>query len=411
MKALLPVKLFVATVYVLCLGEVFVRLFAPVAIIPRYITRTSYGVRGNIPNARYQHFTPDVSVEYRINSAGFRSDVEYPLKKPEGGCRVLMFGDSFMMGYEANLEDTIPYRLEQSLRASGKPCDVINMAVSGFGTAEMLVALENNGLAYSPDAIVFEWHSTDLDDNVRSGLYDISDGKLRRVHETYLPAVSIQDTLQQFAIYRFLSQYSQLYSAARETLTVRVKAALVHFREANTAAGSDEEGAANDSSSQGGDQSYEGRLAALLLTEAAKVARSHDARFYVLDIPAEQKDGHVQSTFDLVDQPVVAPLHVVHLDTELNRIFDGGVQIFYHRGHGHFTPTGYHAAASALFDAMKADADVPVSHDETSTSTPVMTSTSPGSTSPAASSAGGSLAISPTRLVESAPTQPDRRRP
>jgi hypothetical protein len=399
MKALLPLKLLAATVYVLCLGEVFVRLFAPVAIVPRYITRTSYGVRGNIPDARYKHFTPDVSVEYRINHAGFRSDVEYPVKKPDGTCRVLMFGDSFMMGYETNLEDTIPYRLEQSLREAGRPCDVINMGVSGFGTSEMLVALENNGLAYSPDAVVFEWHSTDFDDNVRSGLYDISDGKLRRVHETYLPAVSIQDTLQQFAVYRFLSQYSELYSAAREMLTVRVKAALVNFREADSNAGADEEGAANESASQGADQSYEGRLAALLLAEAAKVASSHDARFYVLDIPAEQKDGHVKSTFDLVDQSVVAPLDVVHLDGKLNRLFDDGVQIFYHRGHGHFTPTGYHAAASALFDEMQT-----ASREETSTR-PVGTSMPSSAASATTSTSHGTLPSEPTRLVESARTQ------
>jgi hypothetical protein len=404
MKALLPVKLFLATVYVLCLGEVFVRLFAPVAIIPRYITGTSYGVRGNIPHARYKHFTPDVSVEYRINGAGFRSDVEYPLKKPAGTCRVLMFGDSFMMGYEANLEDTIPYSLQQSLRQAGKQCDVINMAVSGFGTAEMLVALENNGLAYSPDAIVFEWHSTDLEDNVRSGLYDIANGQLRRVHDTYLPAVSIQDSLQKFAFYRLLSQYSELYSAAREMLTIRVKAALVHFREGNNDTGADEESAANDSASNGSDQSYEGRLAAMLLAEAAKVARSHGARFYVLDIPAEQADGHVKSTFNLVDQTVAAPLDVVHLDDALNRIFDEGVPIFYHRGHGHFTPAGYHAAANALFDEMQT-ADVELSREETPTSAPVGTSLS----SSTASSPHGTLAINPTPYADGARTQLDDR--
>jgi hypothetical protein len=404
MKALLPLKLIAATVYVLCLGEIFVRLFAPVAIIPRYITRTSYGVRGNIPGAVYKHFTPDVSVEYRINSAGFRSDVEYPVKKPEGTCRVLMFGDSFMMGYETNLEDTIPYRLEQSLRAAGKPCDVINMGVSGFGTAEMLVALENNGLAYSPDAIVFEWHSTDFDDNVRSGLYDIADGKLRRVHETYLPAVSIQDTLQKFAVYRFLSQYSELYSAARETLTVRIKAALVHFREAEPQAGADEEGVPSDSASKDADQSYEARLAALLLADAAQVASSHGAKFYILDIPAEQADGHVKSTFDAVEHTGAAPPNVVHLDAALNRMFDGGTQIFYHRGHGHFTPTGYHAAASELFAAMRAD-DGPLPREETPTSTPQSTSRSSNLAAPLASSADDALPDRPTQVAESTRTQ------
>jgi len=404
MKPLRPVKILLATVYVLCLGEVFVRLFAPVPIIPRYITHTSYGVRGNIPGAVYKHFTPDVSVEYRIDSAGFRSDVEYPLKKPEGTCRVLMFGDSFMMGYEADLEDTIPYRLEQSLRESGKPCDVINMGVSGFGTAEMLVALENNGLAYSPDAIVFEWHSTDFDDNVRSGLYDIADGKLRRVHETYLPAVSIQDTLQQFAVYRFLSQYSELYSAVRETLTIQIKAALVHFREAEPQAGADEEGVPNESSSKDADQDYEARLAALLLAQAAQVASSHGAKFYVLDIPAEQADGHVKSTFDAVERTGAAPPNVVHLDGALNRIFDGGVQIFYHRGHGHFTPTGYHAAASELFEAMRG-ADGPLPREETPASAPQRTSRSSSLLAPVASSADGALPDRPTQVAESARAQ------
>jgi hypothetical protein len=384
MKALLPLKVFAATIYVLCLGEVFVRLFAPVAIMPRYITGTSYGVRGNIPGSRYKHFTGDVSVEYRINSAGFRSDVEYPLKKPEGGCRIAMFGDSFMMGYEANLEDTIPYRLEHAMRESGRPCEVINMAVSGFGTAEMLVALENNGLAYSPDAIVFEFHRTDLDDNVRSGLYDISDGKLRRVRETYLPAVSIQDKLQGFAVYRFLSQYSQLYSAARETLNARAKVALEYLRKADSDAGADEEGTANDSAVEGSDKNYEGRLTALLLVEAAKVASSHGARFYVLDIPGgpdRQSHGHVTSSFDLVDQSIVASLHVVHPEGELDKLLDKGVEAFYHKGPGHFTPSGYHAVAAALFDAMRT-ADAPPKREETSASAPVDTSIS---SSPASS--------------------------
>src|SRR4029079_9562576 len=99
----------------------------------------------------------------------------------------------------------------------------------------------------------------------------------------------------------------------------------------------------------------------------------HGARFYVLDIPGgpdRQSHGHVTSSFDLVDQSIVSSLHVVHPEGELDKLLDKGVETFYHKGPGHFTPSGYHAVAAALFDAMRS-ADAPPKGEETSTSAPV----------------------------------------
>jgi hypothetical protein len=110
-KAGLVISLVLGAAYVLVLGEIFVRLFAPTAIMPRYVAATSYGVRGNAPSSHYWHFTPEVSVEYSINASGFRADREYPVAKPDGVCRVVLYGDSFFMGYEVDLSDSFAVRM------------------------------------------------------------------------------------------------------------------------------------------------------------------------------------------------------------------------------------------------------------------------------------------------------------
>src|SRR6185312_762955 len=91
--------------------------------------------------------------------------------------------------------------------------------------------------------------------------------------------------------------------------------------------------------------------------------------------------GHVTSSFDLVDQAIVASLNVVRPGGELDKLLDKGVDPFYHKGPGHFTPSGYHAVAAALFDAMRS-ADAPPKREETSASAPVGASIS---SSPASS--------------------------
>ena len=51
--------------YTLLFAEGFVRVFDPQPLMPRYISGTDWGVRGNIPHARYWHHTPEIDVQYR----------------------------------------------------------------------------------------------------------------------------------------------------------------------------------------------------------------------------------------------------------------------------------------------------------------------------------------------------------
>ncbi len=347
-------RIILGGVYVVLLGEAFVRIFAPEPIFPRYVQAADYGIRMNVPGAHYKSFTPDDTTEYRINRAGFRADVEYDVKKPDGGCRVLMLGDSFMVGYEVNVEHTIPYLVERALADAGLNCEVINMGVSGFGTAEMLVELERIGFQYSPDAVVFEWHFTDFDDNVRSGLYRLNGDTLEIGATEYLPAVEIRRKLMALPLYPLVIQYSQLYSAVREMASIRAKSILVELSAAREPQATAVAAAAGTGGTAPSRPPYPVRLAAKLLHEAERVSEAHGARFYVLDIPRKQPGGvaAVSSLPQFSEFGLLDDLAVVDLDRSLNREVAECRKVYYEGGAGHFNQRGYSIAAARLADAL-----------------------------------------------------------
>jgi hypothetical protein len=95
--------------------------------------------------------TADFTVDYRTNSRGFR-DVEHTLEKPEGVYRVVVLGDSFMEAGQVALEESFPRLLEQ--RLAGRRAEVVNLGISGYGTLQELLMLQEEGLRYDPDLVV-----------------------------------------------------------------------------------------------------------------------------------------------------------------------------------------------------------------------------------------------------------------
>jgi len=155
-RALLAVAL---VVYTLLFAEGYLRVFDPQPLMPRYITGTAWGVRGNIPRARYWHHTPEVDVEYRINAQGLRADQDYPFAKPAGTCRVGIFGDSFLFGLEVDIRDGFADRLEKRLAQRGMRVQVLNFSVGGFGTAEMLQTMAQAWRPWRAYAVLHLWRS------------------------------------------------------------------------------------------------------------------------------------------------------------------------------------------------------------------------------------------------------------
>ena len=323
--------------YTLAFAELFVRIFHPQALMPRYVTGTSWGVRGNIPNASYWHDTPDVHVQYRINSQGMRADREYPLQAPPLTCRVAVFGDSFFMGYEVSLEDTYAAQLEALLRAQGFSVEVLNFSVSGFGTAEMLRTYEGFARNFGPNIVVFEWHHTDPDDNLRSGLYRLENDEIRPGKATYLPAVKTQDFLMRFALFRLASDHSHLYTFLRESAATFAKRTLA-------ARGRKASGETRDVEPgtfvPGGAIKRSGRLSAALLIHTQRLLEHEGRDFYLVEIPRSSGRTQFHSPAEALPDATRAQLKIVSPMAVFKKVASPTVQLYYGRGPGHLTPLG-----------------------------------------------------------------------
>lgn len=206
-----------ALVYAGLFAEGFLRVMAPQVLMPRYITDTDYGIRGNIPNAVYRQLTPEADVEMRINAQGMRADRDIAEAKPPATCRIALMGDSYFMGYEVDYEHTLGALLETRFAEEGYGVEVLNFAVSGFSTEEMLRVFEARARDYAPDIIVYQFNGGDFGDNMRPGLYRMdADGVPRPTEASYLPGVDVRNFLMQFSAYRWLISSSHAYSAIRE---------------------------------------------------------------------------------------------------------------------------------------------------------------------------------------------------
>lgn len=105
----------------------------------------------------YLVYTYDPATEPTANSLGFTSP-ERPLRKPAGTLRVACFGGSTTAGPRA-----WPHHLEEALNAAlDAPVEVLNFGVSGWTSAEGVVAHALLARSFSPDAVVVHHVNNDI---------------------------------------------------------------------------------------------------------------------------------------------------------------------------------------------------------------------------------------------------------
>jgi hypothetical protein len=346
--------------FTLAYAEGFVRLFDPQPIMPRYVTGTSYGVRGNIPNAHYWHTTPEVEVEFRINSLGMRDTREFPYQKPPATCRIALFGDSFFMGYELKYDDTFAHRLEAQLRDHGVNAEVLNFAVSGFGTAEMIRTYEAMGSRFGPDVVIFQWHSTDPDDNVRARLFSLQEGRIAPTNATYLPSIATQDMLLKWKLYRLVADHSHLYSFIREGVAKIAKKMLVSLHgagsviDANASALEDEQTPA--SFTEGSKSISPGaRLSAALLNYAKTTVTEAGNSFYVVEIPLKYSRTEFKSSIAVLPEKTLSQLKVISPLDSFRKLASPDRKLFFEQGQGHITPIAVNALVDVATSVLLSD--------------------------------------------------------
>ena len=198
----------------LLVGEICLRLFAPQNIVPRYVETAPYGIRKNVANVRGEMLTDEYRHTFNTNSQGFRGLKEYSVEKRPDTYRVVVLGDSVALGYGVGDDETFSALLERELSRT-RPAEVINMGVSGFGTAEELILLRNVGLKYDPDLVILAYFPNDPYNNAVSGLFRLVEGKLAESQESTEPAIYIRDRLNKIPGYSFFCQHSHLVNFVR----------------------------------------------------------------------------------------------------------------------------------------------------------------------------------------------------
>jgi lysophospholipase L1-like esterase len=131
----------------ICLG--CVAAFVAAEMLLRFVGPMGYGLPGD---AEKEDLADRL---YRTNQAGFR-DVAHELAKPPSVRRILTLGDSVTFGAMVTLEGTFSRQLQRMLdqRLPNSRFEVVNVSRSGWNTGEELRALQDVGLAYSPDIVV-----------------------------------------------------------------------------------------------------------------------------------------------------------------------------------------------------------------------------------------------------------------
>ncbi len=271
-----------AAVSLACLGlcEIGTRwLFSTTMLIPRYHTSAHYGeftLRRLRPNFQFWHTDPDGSWKFITNSQGFRSNEDFRLEKPHGVFRVIALGDSTTEGFEVRQDHTYPAVLQRYLKKNGLEAEVFNTGISGFGTAEELVYLENEGIKYHPDAVVLGFFGNDFDDNVRSDIFRIVDGNLVVANKSYTPGVRILDVVNSIPLLRWLSSNSYFYSFATNTIWEAAKRARL---------GSEKQARETEFSTPTSLDDYKIQLELALLQRMYAFCHSRGIKLIVVDIP------------------------------------------------------------------------------------------------------------------------------
>lgn len=134
------------------LRVIFVRGIAWALLTPGSGIMEPHTTRGWTPRADASVFIHalDYIVTSRTNSKGLH-DVEHDYANPDDRFRIVVLGDSFLSTDYIDLEDSLPRRLEAAL---GPGVEVINLGVTGYGTAQEYLYLKEEGLRYEPDLVL-----------------------------------------------------------------------------------------------------------------------------------------------------------------------------------------------------------------------------------------------------------------
>jgi lysophospholipase L1-like esterase len=165
------------TVAVLIGMEVMLRAFDPIGIVYLYDVRRYFKTM-LVDDARYAYIHAPNSEgslngeAVRFNSIGLRGD-EIDKQKPAGSTRLLILGDSVVLGWGVSEEQMFATRLRQKFKAAGLPVDIMAAGVGSWNTRTEFEFLRHVAVDYQPDVLLLLIVPNDTDPKRDGGYTEV----------------------------------------------------------------------------------------------------------------------------------------------------------------------------------------------------------------------------------------------
>ncbi|MBF0380147.1 MAG: hypothetical protein HQL69_03960 [Magnetococcales bacterium] len=144
-------------IFALLLLEVAARVASNFLGVAPYITYNPQLGWSPKANSTKIHKKPgSFSATYNINSLGYRGKL-HAIKPEPDKFRIVLLGDSVGFGWGVDDDQTYGAKLETLMPG----IEVINLAVSGYGTDQQLLRLKSEGIGFQPDLVIL--HVVDND--------------------------------------------------------------------------------------------------------------------------------------------------------------------------------------------------------------------------------------------------------
>ncbi len=114
------------------------------------------------PGAVVRRQTREFDVSFEINELGLRDDPMSSTEKAPNTYRVLMLGDSFVLGYTVDRKDLFVDHLERWWTAEERRVDVINAGTEGYSTDQEVLWFLEHGVDFAPDLVLIFPYENDI---------------------------------------------------------------------------------------------------------------------------------------------------------------------------------------------------------------------------------------------------------
>jgi hypothetical protein len=178
----------------------------------------------------YHYRMTEDLVHVKHNSKGFH-DGEHSYENPTGIPRIIVLGDSFMEAFSVKSGETFYSQLARRLQEAGRPVEVINLGVGGYGTLQEYLVYMAEGRRYRPDVVLLGFYfGNDLRNNNLELETIVTGGSMKVMSRPFLDA----SRTDKFAIttidYEGAIQRYNTGVQAKDTLLRRLAEHLAIFR-------------------------------------------------------------------------------------------------------------------------------------------------------------------------------------